>query len=132
MVRRKEFAYYVLFSILTCGIYGLYFRYQLNKEINQMTGPEPGQISPGVAIVLMIVTCGIYEFYWVYQMGLRIDRLSDANGIAREDSASGYLLWDLTSFFTLGITAWVAYYKMVKQFNRLADAYNSVWVPQQR
>lgn len=129
MIPRKQFIYFLLFTVLTCGIYGYVVLYQLTRDVNTMTGPEEGEISPGLAVLFSILTLGVYEYWWFYRMGLKTDRLSDVNGIAREDSASGYLLWALMGIFTLGITRWIAYYKFIKQFNRLADAYNSVWMP---
>ena len=64
----------VILTIVTCGIYGLYWIYKLNDEINEMAQDES---APGGAMVLIlfIVTCGIYGLYWLYRMGQKCDQI---------------------------------------------------------
>ena len=64
----------ILFSIITCGIYALYWMYRCNEEINQLSG-ETGATSGGLVILFDIVTFGIYGIYWAYKMGQRCDRI---------------------------------------------------------
>ncbi|MGN1406265.1 MAG: DUF4234 domain-containing protein, partial [Erysipelotrichaceae bacterium] len=56
---------YILFNILTCGIYGLYFVYDLARDVNIICSDD-GESTPGliVYILLCILTCGIYNIYW--------------------------------------------------------------------
>ncbi|HIW83418.1 MAG TPA: DUF4234 domain-containing protein [Candidatus Dorea gallistercoris] len=69
----------IIFSIITCGIYGLYWLVKLNDEVNQLSG-EYQATSGGMVLVFTIITCGIYGWYWLYKMGERCDRIKGMNG----------------------------------------------------
>ena len=40
MVQQKSFLTFLLLSIITCGIYSLYYLYRMTKDINQMAGDD--------------------------------------------------------------------------------------------
>lgn len=69
----------VILSIVTCGIYGIYWMIKLNDEINTLAH-ESGATSGGIVFLLSIVTCGIYGLYWQYKMGERCDRIKGTAG----------------------------------------------------
>lgn len=69
----------ILFTIITCGIYGIYWMIVLNDEINPLAG-EPQATSGGMVLLLSFVTCGIYGLYWMYKMGERCDRINGGAG----------------------------------------------------
>lgn len=62
MVKNRNIALCIILSLVTCGIYGLYWFVCLTDDTNTISG-EPGT-SGVVALVLTIVTCGIYGLYW--------------------------------------------------------------------
>ncbi len=64
----------IIFTIISCGIYGLYWMYVLNEEINSLSGKE-NATSGGLVILFTIITCGIYGLYWYYVMGERTDEI---------------------------------------------------------
>ena len=64
----------LLFCFLTFGIYGIYWKYKLNNEINFLSG-EPQALSGGWVIFWDILTMGFFSFYWHYIMGERVDRM---------------------------------------------------------
>ena len=75
---RRNIGLCIVFTILTCGIYGLYWLYCLADDVNTVTGRTDGT-SGGLVLLFTILTCGIYGLYWMYQSGdamdqLRIDR----------------------------------------------------------
>lgn len=69
----------VILSIVTCGIYGIYWMIKLNDEINALAG-EPYATSGGMVFLLSVVTCNIYNLYWMYKMGERTDRINGIQG----------------------------------------------------
>ena len=69
----------VILSIITCGIYGIYWMIKLNDEINLLAG-EPGATSGGMVFLFSIITCGIYGLYWQYKMGEKCDRIKRTSG----------------------------------------------------
>jgi len=80
--KERSIALAIVFTIITCGIYGLYWMYKMNEEVNELAG-ETNYTSGGLVILLWIVTCNIYGWYWYYKMGEKVDQLkkSDSNKI---------------------------------------------------
>ena len=83
----------IIFTLITCGIYGIYWMIKLNDEVNIVSG-EPQATSGGIVFLLTIVTCGIYGLYWLYKMGERCDRIKGVNG----SSGILYLILGLVGF----------------------------------
>lgn len=69
----------IIFSIITCGIYGIYWMIKMNDEVNALAG-EPGATTGGMVFLFTLITCGIYGWYWLYKMGERCDRIKNMNG----------------------------------------------------
>ena len=64
MIVRRSIPLAIIFTIITCGIYGIYWMIKLNDEVNYLSGET--QATSGVVVFLLgIVTCGIYLFYWL-------------------------------------------------------------------
>ena len=87
----------IILSIVTCGIYGLYWMYKLNNEINEMA--EDTQSPEGLMVILLsIITCGIYGLYWNYQMGRKCDYITGRD-------ASSSILFLVLALFGLSIVS---------------------------
>ncbi len=69
MIQQRSVAVCIILTIVTCGIYGLYWFICLTNDAN--TASNTFGTSGGMAILLTIVTCGIYSFYWAYKQGKR-------------------------------------------------------------
>lgn len=66
-IKKRNIFLAILFTILTCGLYGLYWQVKINDETLELAN-EHG--SSGVMVILLtIITCGIYGYYWSYKMG---------------------------------------------------------------
>ncbi|MBQ2048328.1 MAG: DUF4234 domain-containing protein [Schwartzia sp.] len=92
----------IVLTIITCGIYGIYWMYVLNEEINSLSG-ETNATNGGLVILFTILTCGIYSWYWLYKMGERSDVIKQNMGQASSSSAILYLLFGI---FGLSIVAY--------------------------
>ena len=64
----------ILLSIITCGIYAIYWFITLTNEVNAKYG-DPNATSGGVAFLLTLVTCGIYGYFWAYKLGEKVDAI---------------------------------------------------------
>ncbi len=124
MVQERNLALYIILTIVTGGIFGLYWVYTLNEDTNALTMEEK-PTSGGIVILLGIVTCGIYMIYWSYKQGERLDRLAEARGLGKGDRPILYLLLTLFGF---GI---VAYALMQDTLNKLCAAPAAYGQPQQ-
>ena len=75
MSKRREIALSIVLTIITCGIYGLYWIAKVQDdslEISKETGT-----SGGMVVLLSIITCGIYFLFWMYNLGKRIDKITE-------------------------------------------------------
>ena len=122
----RSIAAYILLSIVTCGIYGLWFFYRLVKDVNTMCTGD-GESTPGLAafILLSILTCGFYAFYWYYKVGNRLAANAPRYGLSFQENGTSVLLWCIVGYITCGIGNYVAMYFIIKNTNALATAYNA-------
>lgn len=112
MIENRNIGICVILSIVTCGIYGLFWFYKLTEETNIASGNN--EISPGTAILFNILTCGLYGIYWAYKMGQNIAIAQNIRGIPTEDKSTLYLI---LSIFGLGL---VVYILLQSDLNTLA------------
>ena len=118
ILERKNIVTCIILSIVTCGIYGIYWLYCIISDINTISG-DPDSMSPIVVILLSYVTCGIYLFYWIYKAGTLLDQKEIEAGRASESRA---LLYVILTFFFFGI---VTYALMQDSINTIADDQNN-------
>ena len=89
-MKERNIALCIVFCIITCGIYGIYWMIVLNDELLDALG-EDGT-SGGMVFLFSLISCGIYGLYWIYQMGKRVDRLNERYGRHTDNSGLLYLL----------------------------------------
>lgn len=78
-IQPREIAITVLLSIVTCGIYGIYWMIKMNDEVNLLAG-ETNALSGGMVFLFTLITCGIYGWFWLYKMGERCERIKGVPG----------------------------------------------------
>lgn len=113
MIQQRNIAVCIILSIVTCGIYGLYWFVCMANDTNTVAN-EPYATSGGVALLLSIVTCNIYQIYWAYKQGEKIDQAKSSRGIPSSNSGVLYLILTLFGF---SIVAWAL---MQNELNQLA------------
>lgn len=116
---------YILFSVVTCGIYGIYYLYTLVTDINiicQGDGEEPYNFVK--TLLLTWVTCGIYGFYWYYKFGNRMQANAPRYGLAFQENGTTIVLWMTFGALLCGVGSFVAMYIIIKNMNALSEAYN--------
>ena len=97
MVQNRNIAVCIILSIVTCGIYGLYWMVCLVNDVNTVSGRE-GDFSGGIVLVLSIITCNIFFLYWAYTAGEKIDAARLAQGRPSQNNGLVYLLLSLFGF----------------------------------
>lgn len=113
-IQQRNIATCIIFSIITCGIYGLYWLVKLNDETNILV-EEQNPTSGGMVLLLMIITCNIYGLYWMYKQGEKLDTAKTAKGMPSSNSG---ILYIILSFIGLGI---VSYALMQNEINNLVQ-----------
>ena len=72
MIQKRDVVTCIVLSIITCGIYGIFWLINLVNEINAVCD-TPNDTSGGMVFLLSILTCGIYNIYWAYKAGEKLD-----------------------------------------------------------
>ena len=101
----------ILLTVITCGIYGLYWIYAFANELKTYLNKD--DLSPGLDLFLCII-CFPYLIYWVYKYGQLIDEAFEKNGKHKPDNS---ILYVILSIFGLSIVAFVI----------MQDSINRIW-----
>ncbi len=90
---RRDPALTLVWILLTCGIYYMYFIYKVSQETREFLGDS--DFTPGLEVLLSLVTCGLWNVYWDYRMGKQMARMCAEVGLPVTDNAVLYLVLDL-------------------------------------
>ena len=101
-IQQRDLAKAIILTIITCGIYGIYWMICINEDTKTVSGDTSFPTS-GMLILLTIVTCGIYSLYWLYRIGQALKSAQVANGLEAKDNSVLYLVLELFGF---GIVAY--------------------------
>ncbi len=117
---------YIVFSILTCGIYSYWFIYKMAQDVNIICDGD-GQKTGGLVkfILLSMVTCGIYAWFWYYKLGNRLAENAPKYNLCFSENGTTVIMWMIFGSLLCGIGAFVAMNILIKNTNALARAYNS-------
>ena len=64
---RIDVALGILFSVLSCGLYNIYWNYRQMEAMNALLGRREYDFVKW--LLLTAVTCGLYHIYYEYRMG---------------------------------------------------------------
>ena len=95
-IKNRNIAVCIILSIVTLGIYGIYWFIKMTDESNALA-PNNATTSGGKAFLLTLVTCGIYGIYWVYKLGNKMGEMNGGNDQG--------ILFLILSLFGLSIVA---------------------------
>lgn len=98
MIAQRSVGLSVILSIVTCGIYGIYWFIVLTNDVGTVN--EDSNFTGGKHLLLSIVTCGIWSFVWSYQIGKQLQEAQWKRGFPSSDNAVLYLI---LNFFGLSI-----------------------------
>lgn len=116
---------YIFLSIVTFGIYGIWYLHKLRKDVNIMCMND-NKHTPDLLVlcILSVLTCGIYSMIWWCNMHDRMRSTAKELGVRVEQTTSNLMLLFIGAYFCLGILSWVAIHKVFTTANELAVAYN--------
>lgn len=117
MVQSRNLALCIILTLVTCGIYGIYWFICVNNDSNAVSN-DPKPTSGGMALLLTIVTCGIYGIYWMYKVGNQLDTACQQRGMGTSNRGILYLV---LSIFGLSI---VSFALMQDTLNKIVEADN--------
>ena len=122
----REMIKTILLSLVTCGIYGIWFYSTVGEDINMVASRRDGKKTMHYCLLLFIIspiTCGIGALVWFNNISERIGNEARARGIATNFGASTYLLWAiLGSLIVVG--PFVYLYKLCQTMNAINADFN--------
>ncbi len=99
LVENRSIALSIILSIITCGIYGLFWYAFMTDDVNKVSG-EYDSTSGGLTILYSLLTCGLYKIYWSYKVG---KQLYNAGSNCGKDISDNSILYLILSLFGLSI-----------------------------
>ncbi len=90
MIQKRGIAEVIILSLVTCGIYAMYWIYAMSNDIKTYLDDET--INPGLELLLTVVTCGIYGIYWYYKFGKLVCTCQEKANINVEDNSTVYII----------------------------------------
>ena len=126
---RRRLWKYILFGILTFGIYDLIFTWTMIRDMNTACGAVEQydrEDSPNLIVVALlgVITLGIYLYVWYYKQGNRMHKCGPRYGMNIAETGGSYVLWILFGVLLFGIGPIVAFYLFMCNVNKLCGAYN--------
>lgn len=112
---KRNIALCIVLSIVTCGIYGIYWMIVLANETNVASGHAQDGTSGGIVFLLTLVTCGIYGIYWAYKQGEKINEAKAMRNMPTDSNAG--VLYLILEIFGLGI---IGYALMQNELNKMS------------
>jgi hypothetical protein len=130
MIKKRSLVGLVVLSIITFGIYGLYWIYKLARDVNVIC-EEDGKKTGGLLkfLLLGLITLGIYDMVWLYMLGDRLQDNASRYNLTLKESGSTVLLWYILGAFII-VGPFIAMHIIIKNTNALADEYNRKFIPQ--
>lgn len=103
MIEKRGVLTAILFTIITCGIYGVFWMANLSNDISTYLGERRRGWKE---VLFTFITCGLYSIYWNYSKGKKIADAQEKAGVRVRDNSLIYLI---ASFFavTAAIPMWV-------------------------
>lgn len=75
----KEALMFVGLSIVTCGLYAMYWMYRFSNDLNQALGRE--ELNAVMWIAIGMFTCGIGYLVFFYKLGELVEKLQTERGV---------------------------------------------------
>lgn len=113
MISKRDVAMAIILSIITCGLYGIYWFIVMTDESNNVSDEKTS--SGGLAFLYTLITCGIYRLYWNYKMGQKLYLAGKKYNLPISDNSVLYLILAIFGFDI------VNYCLIQSDLNRFAD-----------
>ena len=114
-MQKRNIGLCIVLTIITCGIYGIYWFIKIVDELNILSNDKNAQ-SGGIVFLLSLVTCSIYLFFWMYKAGEQVNRAKSVRGLPTDTNAG--VIYLLLTLFGLSI---VSYALIQNEINNLID-----------
>lgn len=101
MVNERGVALAIILTLVTCGLYGIYWMIVLTNDVGNLSGDS--SFTGGKHFLLTLITCGIWGIIWSYQLGKQLEVAQRQRGMMSSDNSILYLI---LSILGLGIVTY--------------------------
>ena len=124
MIKERSLVKYIIFTIITCGIYGFYWLYMFIRDVNMVCAGD-GKSTTGLLkfFFFSLITFGIYSIVWYYALGDRLQDNGPKYNITIKESGGTVILWMLAGSL-IAVGPFVAMYIIIKNINALGAEFN--------
>ncbi len=98
---RRNIVTGIILTIITCGLYSLYWQYKQMETLNAWLGRE--DYSFILWLLLSFLTCGIFGLYYEYKMATGINEIQTNKGMYVDINLP--ILCVLLALFSVGIVS---------------------------
>jgi Domain of unknown function (DUF4234) len=112
----------LILSIVTCGLYLIYWYYSVYSDLNQLDGRTPTGNAYFIDFLLMIVTCGIWGIYVDYRISQQLNELQEKAGLAANDTTALVIILDVAAYVTIAFTYMISSAIQQDQLNKVMNA----------
>lgn len=93
----------LLLTLVTCGLYLIYWYYQVYEEMQQLHGLSPTGNDFFVDLLIVIITCGIWGIYVDFAISEKLNIIQKKYNLPHNDTTTTAILLDLAGFI-VGLT----------------------------
>lgn len=101
MIMQRNIVLSIILTLVTCGIYGIYWFIVLTNEVGVLSRDD--SFTGGKHFLLCLITCGIWTFIWAYQVGQHVAHAQRIRGQIISDNS---ILYVILNFFGLTIVTY--------------------------
>ncbi len=120
-IEERSIATNVILSIITCGIYGIFWFITLTNDTKIVSGDA--DFSGGKYFLLNLITCGVFGIYWGYKLGQNINKAKSVRNMPTEDLPILYLVL-MALNYVCGVTGIITYCLAQNELNEIAKLQN--------
>lgn len=115
-IKQRNIFVCLILSILTCGIYSIFWLYTIIKTMYELSNTDG---EPILDILFIIITCGLYGFYLWYKLSKIQTQVNHTYNIADIDNTVLYIVFYIFGF------AIVNYCIVQDNINNIAQVINN-------
>ncbi len=100
LIERRDPVLVLVLSLVTCGLYLIYWYGKIYDELMELDGRTPTGNSFPLDFFLFIVTCGLWGIYADYRISEQLSELGARRGKKVNNSALIVVVLDVVAYFT--------------------------------
>lgn len=118
---------YIVFSILTCGIYSIVFWSSIGEDLNLTASRRDGKKTMHYCLIFFLLTgltFGIAALVWYHRLSARIGQELQRRGIGYSFGAGSFWGWNVLGALII-VGPFVYMHKLLTAMNLLSADYNA-------